>query len=81
MHFIEEISERGIFHGIGTYTRKYSIESQGLFGLVYNRVGVTGIGRQYLALAGISGRKGVTGSQSACRDLSGTVLTNESAFE
>jgi hypothetical protein len=44
----------GIFHGINRCTGKNDIENKGLFRLVYNRVGVTGTGWQYLALAGIT---------------------------
>jgi len=39
-------SEHGIFHGIGSYANNNGIENEGLFRLVYNRVGVTGTNRQ-----------------------------------
>jgi hypothetical protein len=44
--------EHVIFHGIGSYTAKNSIENTGLFMLVCHRVGVTGIHRKRLGLAG-----------------------------
>ena len=71
-------SQHGIFHGIDIYTNINSIENTELFRLIYDRVGVTGTDWHWLALAT---EKGVTGSQSACPDLLGTVLRNESALE
>jgi hypothetical protein len=47
-------SEHGIFRGIGLYSHWETRIRKGFNRLIDNRVGMTGTGRQYLALAGNS---------------------------